>query len=259
MKIKRLLIIPDPKQIEKSVALAQKYGCGFEYNDFYIPQFLDDATVCEERIRTYKQQRDLPEYTTMHGAFFDVTIFSDDPKIFAVSDERVEQSFRIALSIGVKGIVFHTNFVPNFHAEYYHRNWIERNISYWREKLEKYRDINIYIENMFDMSYELLVKLAEGLSEYPNFGICLDYAHAHAFGDEHKIADWVNTLAPYVKHIHINDNDLEHDLHLGIGEGKIDWERFKEFYETYFPAASVLVEMKNLEAAEKSIQYLQML
>lgn len=259
MKIDRLLIIPDPEKMEQSIALAEEYGCGFEYNDFYLPQLLDDAEACEKRVRFYKDRCDLPAYTTMHGAFFDVTVFSDDPKILAVSDERVEQSLRIARLLGAKAVVFHTNFVPNFHADYYHKNWVERNVSYWKEKLETYCDIDIYIENMFDMSYELLEKLAERLSSYPNFGVCLDYAHAHAFGEAGKIEEWVKALSPYVKHIHINDNDLRNDLHLGIGEGKIDWKRFKMFYETYFSQASVLVEMKGTDAAEKSLRYLQML
>ena len=74
-----------------------------------------------------------------------------------------------------------------------------------------------------------------------------------------EIEEWVKALSPYVKHIHINDNDLVSDLHLALGEGKIDWKRFKEYYETYFPQASVLVEMKNLADVEKSLKYIQTL
>jgi len=259
MKIERLLIIPDPEQPEKSLALAKEYGCGFEYNDFYMPCFLDDDVACNERIQLYTEQASLPDYCTMHGAFLDVTIFSDDPKIVKVSDERVEQSLRIARRIGAKGIVFHTNFVPNFHADYYRQGWVERNVAYWKQKLETYSDIHIYMENMFDMSYELLAEVSKRLCTYSNFGVCFDYAHAHVFGDENKINEWVEALAPYVKHIHINDNDLKDDLHLAIGEGRIDWSRFKEFYHTFFPQASVLIEMKGLDAAEKSLQYLNRL
>ena len=102
-------------------------------------------------------------------------------------------------------------------------------------------------------------KLAKRLSAYENFGVCFDYAHVHAFGDETQIESWVKALSPYVKHIHINDNDFTADLHLALGEGKIDWKRFKEYYETYFPQASVLVEMKNLTDAEKSLEFIRKL
>lgn len=255
MKIKRLLIIPDPEQMEKSIKLAQAYGCSFEYNDFYMPSLADDEKQVGERIAKYQSQQ-LPDGCTMHGAFLEVTVFSDDPKIVEVSDYRVEQSLSIARRIGAKAVVFHTNFVPNFQVDYYCQSWVERNTAYWKEKLETNSDISIYMENMFDMSYELLAQLAERLSVYSNFGVCFDYAHAHAFGDESRIDAWVKALAPYVKHVHINDNDLVNDLHLAIGEGKIDWQRFKDYYETCFPQASVLIEMKDLQAAEKSLKYI---
>ncbi len=257
MKIERLLIVPDREQIDKSIELVKQYGCSFEYNDFYLPSVLDDVRQTDEIVSNYLGLEELPAGCTMHGAFLDVTPFSDDPRIVEVSDLRIEQSLRIARKIGVKAVVFHTNFVPNFMVDYYCANWVERNELYWKEKLEKYSDINIFIENMFDMSYELLEKLAQRLCTYSNFGVCFDYAHAHAFGDETQIEAWVKALSPYIKHVHINDNDFVADLHLALGEGKIDWQRFKEYYETYFPQASVLVEVKNLAAAEKSLEFIR--
>lgn len=68
------------------------------------------------------------------------------------------------------------------------------------------------MENMFDEAPDILAGLAERMKDIENFGICLDYAHAMLSkcpGDE-----WVRTLAPYIRHMHINDNDLENDLHL---------------------------------------------
>lgn len=259
MKIEHLIMIPDPEQMEKSIELASKYECSFEYNDFYIPSVLDDEEKTDKLISTYLASGELPKACTMHGAFLDVTPFSDDPKIVAVSDLRIEQSLQIARKIGARAVVFHTNFVPNFCVDYYCESWVERNQCYWKEKLEKYSDLNIYIENMFDMSWELLEKLAKRLCEHPNFGVCFDYAHAHAFGNETQIENWVKALSPYVKHIHINDNDFVSDLHLAIGEGRIDWQRFKEYYEMYFPKASVLIEMKDLADAEKSLEFIRKL
>ena len=257
MKVNKLLIIPDYNQIEKCLTVAKEYDCGFEYNDFYIPDFLEDDKGCRERIAYYKTLQGAPGYCTMHGSFFDVTVASDDPRIVEASDYRIEQSIRIAKELNAKAVVFHTNFIPNFHMDYYKENWVERNAVYWAEKLKKYPDINIYIENMFDMSYELLAGLAERLKQYSNFGVCFDFAHAHAFGDASEIDCWVKALAPYVKHIHINDNDLEKDLHLPLGEGKIDWNYFRTVYETYFPQATVLIEVKDPDGAKRSLQFLQ--
>ncbi|MBQ8527779.1 MAG: sugar phosphate isomerase/epimerase [Lachnospiraceae bacterium] len=257
MKIEKLLMVPDYDQIEKSFTVAENFGCGFEYNDFYRPDFLENEKELRARIDFYKGNKRCPSYTTLHGAFLDVTVASDDPRILEVSDYRIEQSLQIARQLHAKAVIFHTNFIPNFCTDYYCASWIERNEAYWSKKLEKYNDINIYIENMFDMSYELLAQLSERLCVYPNFGICFDYAHAHAFGDETCIMKWVHAFAPYVKHIHINDNDLVNDLHLPLGDGKIDWKLFKEVYESYFPQATVLVEVKDPEDAEKSLQFIR--
>lgn len=255
MKVQQLLMIPDPEQPERSLNIAKKYSCGFEYNDFYSPSFLEEKEQVDKRIEQYLAYKSLHTHT-MHGAFYDVTVFSDDPRMVRVSDERVIQSLEIARRLGVRAVIFHTNFIPNFHSESYCQNWMDRNEIYWAKKLEEYPDVDIYMENMFDMSCELLAQLAKRLSGYSNFGVCFDYAHAHAFGDSLQMEHWVKTLAPYVKHIHINDNDLYEDLHQALGEGNIDWKQFKLYYETYFQKASVLVEMKDLDAAEKSLEYI---
>ena len=48
----------------------------------------------------------MPGYCTLHGAFLDVTVFSDDSLIARASDYRVEQSLTIAKRLGVEGLYF---------------------------------------------------------------------------------------------------------------------------------------------------------
>lgn len=256
MNIEKLLVIPQHDNFEEYLKLTEKYGCGFEYNDFFIPDLLDNGDRLEERIYFYKMKPDLPAYCTMHGAFLDVSVFSDDARIREVSDFRVEESLGIAMQLGAKAVIFHTNYIPNFYQETYRDNWIKRNADYWGKKLEKYSDINIYIENMFDTDCELLARLGEAMKDVPNFGICFDYAHAHVFGDENKIDEWVKSLAPYVRHLHINDNDFVSDLHLPLGAGKTDWDKFKEYYKEYFSEASVLLEVTGIQKTRESLEFL---
>ena len=259
MKINNILIIPDKDNIEESLHLADAYHCGFEYNDFFLPALLDDKAAMRETVQFYKNLGKLPEYCTSHGAFLDITIFSDDARIREASDYRVEQSLSIARELGAKGVVFHTNYLPTFNLESYRQNWVERNFEYWSEKLSKYSDLNIYMENMFDADHILLVALADRLKDVDNFGICFDYAHAHVFGDETKINDWVTGVAPYVKHLHINDNDFKADLHLALGDGDIDWKLFRRYYEAYFTDSSVLIEMRGTEKIRKSLEFINSL
>lgn len=252
----RFLIIPQLSAIEESLCVAQKYGFGFEYNDFFIPDVMDDTDRTDKIISDYRKNA-LPAHCTTHGAFFDVIVFSSDRKIREISELRIRQSLDIARKIGAKGAVFHTNHNPQLTSESYLKGWLDKNTEFWSKILQEYSDLEIYMENMFDDSPVMLVSLAKKLSSFPNFGICLDYAHAEVFGGGAE--KWVEAVAPYVKHLHINDNDLKDDLHLAVGDGKIDWNRFSGYYRTYFSECTTLIEVNGTDKQERSAQFLQKL
>lgn len=259
MKIGKLMIIPQADRLSEYIELAKEYGCGFEYNDFFLPNILDDAHELDKRMALYNRSENKPLCSTVHGAFFDITIFSDDPLIQKASELRVRQSLDIAKNLGATGVIFHTNYIPNFKLKSYRENWIKSNAAFWKRMLEEYPMLNIYIENMFDTDPELLAGLGAEMKNCGNFGICLDYAHAHVFGEPGDIDKWINTLAPYVKHLHINDNDYSEDLHLAVGDGKINWRIFGQYYEKYFSNVSVLVEVTGIEKVRKSLEFLSRL
>ncbi len=256
MNTKKFLIIPNATRIDGYLELAEKYGLGFEYNDFFLPGVLDDEEALEAGKKLYGSLPKLPDYCTMHGAFLDVTVFSDDRLIREASDYRVEQSLSIAEEMGVKGVVFHTNYIANFRTESYRTQFVKKNAEYWGRKADEHKNLNIYIENMFDDTPELLAQLAVALSDKENVGVCFDYAHAHVFGNPDDIEKWVESLAPYIRHVHINDNDFKQDLHLAVGDGRIDWKKFKYFYENYFPEATVLIEVSGMDKIKKSLDFL---
>ena len=234
--MKQVLIIPDRKNLEQYIAFAKENNLGFEYNDFFLPSLLDDEEKLQEAIACYKEM-ELPAYNTLHGAFFDVIPFSVDEKIKEISMQRIETSIDVAKRIGAKAVVFHTNYNPFLNSKSYVEHWIKENISVWSILLEKHSDIQIYLENMFDTTPEILETLSEALCHYPNYGVCLDYAHASISPTEPAV--WVERLGKYVKHVHINDNDLISDLHQAWGNGKINRKEFYELYKTYIKDATV--------------------
>lgn len=253
----RFMIIPRIDKLDESLALAREYGFGFEFNDFYSPKVLDDTELTESIIEKYKAAG-LPDYCTSHGDFFDVLVFSEDKYIREISRKRIIQSLETALKIGARSVVFHTNHNPYFIADVYVNSWHRYNEEFWNEILPMYPQLNIYLENMCDSSPKMLADLAKSLCHHKNFGVCFDYAHASVFG-RCDIGQWVTELAPYVKHLHINDNDLESDLHLAVGDGKIDWQRFKEYYFKYFSDKTVLIETSYPETQRRSAEYLKKL
>ena len=75
--MRQFLMIPDMQNLRESVSLAETYGLGFEYNDFFHPDVLDDEERLQRCFAAY-QAAPQPKYCTLHGAFLDVIPFSPD-------------------------------------------------------------------------------------------------------------------------------------------------------------------------------------
>lgn len=251
--MKQVLIIPDIKNPQEALSLAEKYSLGFEYNDFFDPIVLDDAQKCNQTIEAYAKLP-LPQYSTMHGAFLDVIPFSRDSRIKEVSAFRIQQSIEIAKKMKASAVVFHTNYNPFLNTSAYIQSWIEMNVGFWSDVLRQHSDISIYLENMFDSSPEIMEKLSERLCTHENYGVCLDYAHAAISKTPPEV--WAECLGGFVKHVHINDNDLVSDLHLAWGSGKIDRQQFYRCYEKYLNGATVLIETSSEENRLRSVEML---
>ena len=253
--MKQLLIIPDVNDMRTTMSLSEEYKLGFEYNDFFEPAVLDDKGKTEQLLKQYEITQAILPYCSMHGAFYDVIPCSLDSRIKEVSRLRIEQSIKMAKKLGVAAVVFHTNYNPFLNTTAYTDTWVEQNAKYWSYVLEQHSDISIYLENMFESSPDMLEELSKALSTYQNYGVCLDYGHAAISKTEPM--DWAKRLGRFVKHVHINDNDLTSDLHLAWGDGKIDRKGFYRSYENYFGDATVLIETRGIESQQRSLKKLK--
>lgn len=248
-------MIPDMEHIEESLQLARQYHAYFEYNDFFMPQVFSDEAEIERRIQLYKSLEHDRSKDTLHGAFFDVAIHSRDEKIREASRARVRQSLSIAEKLGVRGVVFHTNLIAGYYDENYLNGWLTASVEFYKEMLAEFPTLEIFVENMFETRPDELKRLADAMTEEERFGICLDYAHAAVFGKEPKL--WVKELAPYIRHLHINDNDLCGDKHWNVGAGQMDWEEFSDAMKHYEVQASTLIEVRGNEKWKLSMEYLE--
>lgn len=253
--MKKIYLIPDIDNLEKTMELARKYNACFEYNDFFLTQVLDDEIELKRRIQIYKSLDRDRSRDTLHGVFLDIVIHSQDKKIRKVSEERVRQSLTIAQELGIRAVVFHTNLIASFYADFYLQGWLDASVTFWKKMLAEYTSLEIYIENMFENRIEDLKKLAEAMSDEPRFGICLDYAHSQLYGKDGK--NWIIEMAPYIRHCHINDNDLFDDRHWEVGSGKLDWSFFDKAIKENQIDASVLIEVKDLEVWKNSAEFIK--
>ena len=95
---------------------------------------------------------------------------------------------------------------------------------------EKY-GVTICLENMPFRGHRIstMDRIVEVLDilHHPMAGICLDTGHALVF--DHDLGDTVRLAAPYLKCLHVHDNDGTRDAHripFHHSEGKGNWDNF---------------------------------
>ena len=253
--MKQIHIIPDVNDLARTLQLAEKWDAAFEYNDFFLPDVLEDVGEFQKRISVYKGLGRSRAKDTLHGAFFDLCINSYDREIVRVSEMRMRQSMEAASQLGARAVIFHTNIISGFAMKGYVERWVEQNEKFFRRLLKEYRGIEIFMENMFDQTPEALAMLADTLSG-TGFGVCLDVAHAN-LSKTVSLEAWFKDLMPHIRHLHINDNDGTSDLHQALGDGCMDWTEFHSQVNRFQLECSVLVEVSGTEKSEKSLQYMK--
>lgn len=245
------MIIPEFSDIQRTLLLTTKYDVCFEYNDFTNPDVYENEQEIERRIQKYKSLGRDMSTDTMHGVFLGIDIAASDPVLQNRCKRLCMQSLDIADRMGVMGVVFHTGLIGQLRLEYYLNHWLEESVDFYSELCGKYPQITIFIENSFEQSPDIFVRLMQRMKDVPNFKICLDYGHAVL--TQTPISVWVKELARYVGHVHLNDNDLIDDLHLVPGEGKIDFGEYRRLMNEYKIDVSVLLEVSGNDRIERSI------
>lgn len=248
----RYHIIPSLNKLDKYLELSKKYDLGFEYNEFFMPDILDDSKLLNHIIDEYKKLGRTND--TLHGVFFDISLDSRDEKIRKISYDRVKKSLEIASKLKCKGVIFHTNYITWMKDDNYKNRWVELNAKVYLELIEEFKDLEIYIENMFDLDPYLLAKLMERIN-HERIGVCLDTAHASI--SNVPISEWFNVLFKYIKHLHINDNDKVMDLHLELGKGIIDYKEIYKYIKKLDNNTTILIEISDYDKTVASIKYLR--
>jgi sugar phosphate isomerase/epimerase len=201
-----------------------------------------------------RQLKDFAGQISMHGVFNDVAIHSEDSKIAAVSRERIQSSIDVAKSLNAQKIVFHGAVNPIILNEWYFKNWLERNASFWKQVLEQYDGV-VLIENVWEPTPDIFRKLLDMVNS-PRLKICLDVAHAHVCSKV-PLEGWLATLGEDVVYMHFSDNNGQTDQHAEIGTGNINWQSLTQSICRLNLAPDVVLEECTLTQTQASINYLK--
>lgn len=201
---------------EEMKEIVQNTHMGIESIEFSVAENLDCLT---ETLRTYEKRLESMgcDHLTLHGPFLDLNPMAYDSLVTEATAKRYEQAYEAARVLGAFRIILHTCFVPSV---YFLTGWSDRMADFYNRFLDKKDDsIEILIENVLDPYPTPLKEIAEKVS-HPAFGICLDVGHANCYS-EISCKEWADTLAPYIRHLHLHDNNGDRDSHLAVGKGII--------------------------------------
>ena len=114
--------------------------------------------------------------------------------------------------------------------------------------------VRIAVENMPSFPF-MLGQTAEDLNELigsTNLGFCLDIGHANTTG---QLDELIEQFRDRLINIHIHDNRGEHDEHLTLGEGNIDFKSVISKLNGY--SGNYVIESKSFPSAVESQDYLR--
>lgn len=171
---------------------------------------------------------------SMHMPFNDLNPGSLDGYIRKASMRRLVEAAMLSRYYQPKHVIIHSGYRPEIYDNNY-SEWLKKTVLTWRKVLEKMPDVQVYLENVYEQDplqiRELLTEL-EGRA-----GFCFDLGHWFSAGRGSQNKDlhrWLNILAPFLKHLHLHDNNGIKDEHLAMGAGKV-------------PFASLFAELELLD------------
>lgn len=160
---------------------------------------------------------------TLHGPFYDMVPGGMDKKILQATRDRLSQAFDLIPLFEPKSIVCHTGYDKKRYHDA-HDQWLETAIKTWTPLVEQLHGSQtvLALENVYEKTPTMLVQLLSAL-DTDRAGFCFDPGHMNAFS-ETTMGGWLDRLGPFLRQVHLHDNDGTWDDHLAIGTGNINFE-----------------------------------
>jgi sugar phosphate isomerase/epimerase len=182
---------------------------------------------------------------TVHAPFADINVASPSKPILNAIVKRIEQSMIYARNLDAQLWVFHPGARTGISSFYPKLDWKQnkQTIQKIHETAEKL-GLNTAIENLPE-KYGFLMNTPEDFQKFyhetslDDIGIVLDVGHANL---ESQTINFLRKLPDKIVHIHLSDNMGEHDQHLGIGHGNIDWQQFAETLKEIAYDKNIIIE-----------------
>lgn len=235
---------------------AKKYGFEFAQFELGVPTYFLHELSAEKlsKIKKYAEEKGVE--ITFHAPADNVGLFYDYPLIRRGVLDEFKRILEKANAVGARHMTFHTGNFPMFketgtkadntRADYY-ENILYENL---KELTENSGDVLVCVENNGFKPIEIKA-LQRLIDENVRLYLTLDIAKLYR--SEHNILK--DDLAFFeknrerIREIHIHDKNDRFGSHQTVGDGYVDFELFRPFFnaDTYLN-----FEVRPIEAAKKS-------
>jgi len=232
-----------------------KYGINPEIS--FNSHTLDTFREADYR-RVAERLHEAGRRITFHAPFMDLRPGAIDPRIREASRERIGQVLALAALFRPEAVVCH----PSFDSRYYvstEDQWLENSLITWRELLAEAATIpvRLVLENVYEEEPRPLQRLLAALDS-PDCGFCFDTGHYRAFSRD-SLAAWLECLHPFLRHVHLHDNNGEADAHLPVGDGDFPFKEFFTFLRTKDIRPIFTIEAHNERNLRRSLENMERL
>lgn len=193
--------------------------------------------------------------TTMHAPFSGFNPGSSKKRLQKTAHSMCQKSLQLAEIINAQRIVFHPG-IPYQATEKVQQKWLQNALEFWPDYIEQAAQLGtqICMENIYESSSDIYRQLFAELAS-DHFAHCFDIGHWNIFADE-QLEDWFENLGRYVTHLHLHDNLGQHDQHLPIGAGNIDFSALLQQINKLPTPPSMTLEAHALPDLETSLEAL---
>jgi sugar phosphate isomerase/epimerase len=162
---------------------------------------------------------------TFHAPFMDLRPGAIDPKIRAVTIDRLKQVFDLIPSFRPLSVVCH----PSFDQKYYVSTedlWLENSIDTWSYLMNQMGETTrIAFENVYETEPRQLALLLDAFRGSRTC-LCFDTGHFNVFSRS-SLETWMESIGSRIGQLHLHDNHGGLDEHLPVGQGTFP---FREFF-----------------------------
>ena len=217
-------------------------------------------TLNKRRVKQLKQAAEAHNLDfVVHAPWAGVNIATPSPDLRHAVLKRLTKSLVLAGQLDCRLWLFHPGSKTGLSHFYPEEDW-QLNLESVRAllKVARKEGVEIAIENTPE-PFPSLMKSTDDFRRFyeeldDDIGMVLDVAHANL---NNQIQDFMEQFSKKIVHVHVSDNKGDSDLHMGLGQGNIDWNAFAKLVKT--ADYSNLIMIESTDHIEESIQVLSRL